>query len=462
MLGDCNGDSDGEISGDRGLKMSETRSKGLYFFFRLDEPSGFRRRLDGVEIPDNPPVGTGAPVDRRRRPAFCLCCCCLLVVDNGLGVPLPNCVVGLGVSVGLVLCGGLGFGIAIVCCCNLVGSRGSSGVALDFRRDGVKNKRLLRSFVGVVSSVSPLSAAAGDAADPRATEDVRVATVADGGVESAVKAILEASSNGDGLVGDSTDVDKLNGSNISSVVGSGSVAAGLRDGISVISIPCGDPKPWRRISDGRGRLIAGGFFSSSSFPMIYGSGLASPSYRDPSSFSILCSSRSPRLVGRMCFELLAHSRVRHKLEYPGRNTERLPISRLEAGRSTKILRRLRFQHKACHDRNIYIKFDLDSSVQNMKWKQIFFFCMCLEMVSSSSFNFVFSETCMYEFFNPIKGRKSGFGQFIFPCKNRESYFNVLQVRLSAEILVRFDNFTSADPAMFQLKLPLIHQNENSF
>lgn len=223
--------------------MSETRSKGLNFFFRLEEPSGFRRRLEGVEYPDNPLLGTGAPVDRRRLPGFCFCCCCLPVEDDGLGVPLPNCVVGLGVSVGLVLCGEMGFGLVIVCCCSLVGLRGSSGVGLDFRRDGVKNKRLFRSFVGVVSSLAPLSAAAGDAAAPRATEEVRVATVADGGVVSAVKAILEASSNGDGLAGDSADVDRLNGSNISSVVDSGSGSARLRDGISVISIPCGDPKP---------------------------------------------------------------------------------------------------------------------------------------------------------------------------------------------------------------------------
>ena len=124
------------------------------------------------------------------------------------------------------------------------GSSGIGGVGLAFRRDGVKNKRLFRSFVGVASSLSPLPAAAGDSPAPRATDEVRLATVADGGVESAVNAILEASSNGVGLAGETGVVDSSwNGSNFSSVVDSAAVAAGLRDGISVISIPSGDPKP---------------------------------------------------------------------------------------------------------------------------------------------------------------------------------------------------------------------------
>lgn len=133
-------------------------------------------------------------------------------MDIGLGVALPNWVVGLGVSVGLVLCvetpeirspGEMVLGIVVV-----RGSSGIGGVGLDFRRDGVKNKRLFRSFVGVVSSLSSLSPAAGDSAAPRATEEVSLATVADGGVESAVNAILEASSNGVGLAGESAAVDR--------------------------------------------------------------------------------------------------------------------------------------------------------------------------------------------------------------------------------------------------------------
>ena len=115
------------------------------------------------------------------------------------------------VSVGLVLCGEspeirslreMVLGIVI-----MRGSSGIGGVGLAFRRDGVKNKRLFRSFVGVASSLSPLPVAAGDSPAPRATEEVRLATVADGGVESAVNAILEASSNGVGLAGETGVVD---------------------------------------------------------------------------------------------------------------------------------------------------------------------------------------------------------------------------------------------------------------
>ncbi len=247
----------GEKFGDWGLKISEIRSNGLKPL-RPEEPGGFRRRPDrGVENPDNP-LGMGAPVCRRRLPDHGF-------LDCGSGAGVPNCDVGRGVSVGLVdaapeggvirSCGirgemGLGTGTGTDCCCGLLGKLpvGLDGVFLDLRRDGVKNNRLFRSFLVVSPSFRLCEGVGEGLAWWISSCTISLVVVLDrpcplvvfvkgeSGVEGVVLSVEGLLVSGDRLrVG-------LSATNGCSEPPSDSIA-GFLAGMSVISIPSGEPKP---------------------------------------------------------------------------------------------------------------------------------------------------------------------------------------------------------------------------
>lgn len=123
-------------------------------------------------------------------------------MEDSDGPGVSNCDVGRGLSVGLdaggviLSLGEMGLGIVIACWRGLLrlGLRlvEVSCLFLDFRRDGVKNKRLFWSFLGVSPSlwtsvgegIGSVSLATG--VSTALSPEERLETAADGGVELSV------------------------------------------------------------------------------------------------------------------------------------------------------------------------------------------------------------------------------------------------------------------------------------